>query len=187
MDGLATAIIKLLNSNSPIARKRTMRKVAGYMAKMNRKRMRANVTPEGNAMQKRTGIDAGMTYAEYMKNVWKRPHKKAFKSDRNYAKPLAIWLSKIKKARRRMFIRHEKENGKMSKGMGSVLREAYESDEAEAFFNGAIGETALDHQYGRHVSVGNTSFHEPMRALLGLPKADQEAIKKIIEDNLLNV
>lgn len=175
---LTDALNKLFKLSDTTRRRKVMRKVAGYMAKMNRKRMRANVAPDGHAMQKRSGISHTASFKEYMRDTWKSPVKKAGRNPNN-SKPLEIYLSKIKKAKRKMFYRHVKENGKESKGMGSVLREAYESDKAEAFFNGAIGKTALDHQLGRGA--------DPVRELLGLPQADQDAIQKIIEDNLLNV
>jgi phage virion morphogenesis protein len=142
MDGLAIALTKLLKNNSPASRKRVMRKVAGYLSKMNKKRIKGNLSPNGNTME----------------------------------------------------ARHKSEGGKMFRKMNRQMRQKYESDRAEAGFFGVAAIIATNHQLGRHIKEtkgayhgGSNEFDMPVRELLGLPQADQDAIQKIIEDNLLNV
>lgn len=140
MEDLASAITKMLKINSPAKRKRIMRKVAGYVSKMNKKRIKKNLSPNGNTMEAR-----------------------------------------------------HKGTGKMFRKMNRQLRQKYEPDKAEVGFFGVAGTIATNHQLGRHIKEtkgawhgGSNEFTMPVRLLLGLPEADQDAVKKIIEDNLFN-
>ena len=185
---LEDALNQILQLNSGNNRRKMMRKVSGFIAKINRKRIKQNVTPDGKPMVERKGsVGADMSFADYMRLVWKRPAKKHNKGSSNNATPFQIYSSKkIKRRLHRMFIGLR--NGeKTTKGMGSVLKQGYEEHNASAYFNGVAGNIALDHQLGRS-GVGRKDgqrFNDPMRELLGLPTADQNAIAQMIIDALV--
>lgn len=146
MQPLINALRELEALNSGNNRRKIMRKIAAFMSKLNKKRIKQNITPEGAAMQAR-------------------------------------------KRKRKFSNRHgvEKTDFKMFQKMGRQLRQDYDDNQAKAFFNGAMGNTALDHQEGRRVKKGNMSFDEPMRELLGLPEADQREIANMIMTQLTNL
>lgn len=139
-EALAEALNNLLKNNSPKNRTRVMRKVAGYLSKMNKKRIKANLSPNGNSMEAR-----------------------------------------------------HKGKGKMFRRMNRQMRQKYAEDKAEAGFFGVAAIIATNHQLGRRVREtrgswhGGNEFTMPLRELLGLPDADQEAIAKIITEGLLSV
>jgi phage virion morphogenesis protein len=69
-DDVSTALLKLLASYSPVARRRKLRQIAVYLRQSNRKRIKKNVQPDGSTMDARKKGSKRMfpTMGRFLKN-----------------------------------------------------------------------------------------------------------------------
>jgi len=177
---LEKALGNLVKFCGPVVQTKVMRKIAGYMSKVNKRRDKLNVQPDGSAMVARKRPHSRPKTPELMVYAWSIAKSMAQEKG---GTPKSHMAEAIKKAAERNGKGSQKMFVKWSKGKANrVFVQRYDERQASVEFYGKAQRILQDNQLGR----APNSFQPPLpvRELIGLTENNQQEIVKIIQEDM---